>query len=216
MTNGQHRPAADTRSAIAKTAAALFVRRGYDATSMELIAAEARVARQTIYNQFESKEALFRAIVAALIDEAVMPLAAPARKGASARSTLLRLARSFLATTLRPSTLAVHRLVLAETARFPDLGPAIYASGAARAVSQLADFLRERHHAGELDVPHPEAAAEQFFAMVTSFQQFRALMGIQLLPRQIEAGARDAVSAFLRAYHRQRQSRRSTRGGVKQ
>jgi AcrR family transcriptional regulator len=86
---------------------------------MDLIAAEARVARQTIYNQFESKEALFRAIVAALADEAVLPLAAPARKGASARHTLLRVARSILATALRPSTLAVHRLVLAEAARFP-------------------------------------------------------------------------------------------------
>jgi TetR/AcrR family transcriptional regulator, mexJK operon transcriptional repressor len=211
MTTCQDTTAADTRSAITRTAAALFVRRGYDATSMDLIATEAQVARQTIYNQFESKEALFRAIVAALADEAVMPLAAPTRKGASARPTLLRVARSILATALRPSTLAVHRLVVAEAARFPELGQAIYASGAARAVAQLAEFLREQHQSGHLDAPHPETAAEQFFGMVISFQQFRALMGIKLLPSEIEAAAREAVASFLRAFGRKPQGRRSSR-----
>jgi AcrR family transcriptional regulator len=202
MTSCHDTAAADTRSAITRTAAALFARLGYDATSMDRIAVEAKVARQTIYNQFESKE-LFRAIIADLADESVMPLAVT-RKGASARSTLLTLARSILATALRPSTLAVHRLVVAETARFPDLGQKIYAAGAARAVSQLADFLREQHQSGHLDVPHPEAAAEQFFAMVTSFQHFRALMGLKEPPSRIEASAQRAVETFLRAFESKR------------
>ena len=76
----------------------MFVRHGYDATSMDLIAAEARVSRQTIYNQFENKEKLFRTIISSLTDEAVLPLAEPGRKTLLVRDTLLRLARSILAT----------------------------------------------------------------------------------------------------------------------
>ena len=189
------------RSAITKAATEMFVRHGYDATSMDLIAAAARVSRQTIYNQFENKEKLFRAIISSLTEEAVLPLAEPGRKGLSVRSTLLRLARSILATSLRPSTLAVHRLVIAESARFKELGPAIYTSGAAHAVGQLAGFLREQTGLGRLDVHNPSMAAEQFFGMVEGFHQFRALIGIQPRRGEVEASAEAAVDAFLRAFN---------------
>jgi TetR/AcrR family transcriptional repressor of mexJK operon len=189
-----------TRGAIVKSAADLFLRQGYGGTSMELIAAEAGVARQTIYNQFESKEALFRAIFSAYADEAMMPLAIAARKGSSLRTTLLRLARSHVERTLSPAKLALHRLVVAEAAHFPELGRAIYDAGAARVVAQLADFLRERARLGHLDVPNPEVAAEQFFTMVTAFQQFRALMNVETAPGEIATRTKEAVDTFLRAF----------------
>jgi TetR/AcrR family transcriptional regulator, mexJK operon transcriptional repressor len=208
-----HGPAgARTRSAIVKTAADLFLRRGYGGTSMDLIAAEAGVARQTIYNQFEGKEALFRAIFSSYADEAMMPLAIAARKGASVRATLLRLARSHIEMALRPSRLALHRLVVAEAAHFPELGRAIYGAGAARVVAQLAAFLREQTGLGALDVPNPEAAAEQFFAMVTSFQQFRALMNVETPPDEIEIRTADAVDTFLRAFRAGRQTEATKHG----
>jgi len=189
-----------TRGAILKTAAALFLERGYGGTSMDLIAAEAGVARQTIYNQFDSKEALFRAIFSALADDAMTPLAVAARRGASVRAALLRLARSHLAGALKPARLALHRLVVAEAQHFPELGRAIYGAGAARVVAQLALFLREQARLGHLDVPDPEAAAEQFFSMVTGFQQFRALMGVDAPRAEIAARAEAAVDTFLRAF----------------
>jgi TetR/AcrR family transcriptional repressor of mexJK operon len=192
--------AARTRRAILKTAAALFLERGYGGTSMDLIAAGAGVARQTIYNQFESKELLFRAIYSALADEAMLPLATAARRGSSLRTTLLRLARNNVATTLSPSHLALYRLVVAEAAHFPDLGRAIYEAGAARAVAQLSAFLREQSRCGRLEVPNPEAAAEHFFASVAGFQQFRALMGVAAPAAEVAARTEEAVDAFLRAF----------------
>jgi len=200
MTSQNETATLTKRTAITRAAAEMFVRHGYDATSMDLIAAEARVSRQTIYNQFENKEKLFRTIISSLTDEAVLPLAEPGRKTLSVRDTLLRLARSILATSLRPSALAVHRLVVAEAARFPELGPAIYASGAANAVEQLAEFLRQQSQLGHLHVRNPSAAAEQFFGMVKGFHQFRALIGVQPRRREVEAGADEAVDTFLRAF----------------
>jgi AcrR family transcriptional regulator len=204
--------AARTRGAILKTAAALFLKHGYGGTSMDLIAAEAGVARQTIYNQFDSKEALFRAIFSALADDAMMPLAVAARKGASLRASLLRLARSHVAGALSPSRLALHRLVVAEAAHFPDLGRAIYDAGAARVVAHLADFLGEQTRLGHLDVPDPKVAAEQFFSMVTGFQQFRALMNVDAPPREVDTRIEEAVDTFLRAF-RARPRGRCREGG---
>ncbi|MBO0766575.1 MAG: TetR/AcrR family transcriptional regulator [Hyphomicrobiaceae bacterium] len=191
---------ARTRGAILKTAAGLFLERGYGGTSVDLIAAEAGVARQTIYNQFASKEALFRAIFSALADEAMMPLAVAARKGASMRAALLRLARSHVAGALSPARLALYRLVVAEAVHFPELGRAIYGVGAARVVRQLADFLREGTRLGHLDVANPEAAAEQFLSMVTGFQQFRGLMGLPAPSAEVDTRTEEAVDTFLRAF----------------
>ena len=50
------------RERILEAAAQVFRKQGYDA-SMDDIAAEADVAKQTLYNQFGSKEDLFRALV---------------------------------------------------------------------------------------------------------------------------------------------------------
>jgi TetR/AcrR family transcriptional repressor of mexJK operon len=196
----QEPAAARTRTAIVKTAAELFVRRGYAGTSMDLIAAEAGVARQTIYNQFASKEVLFRAMFSAYADEAMLPLAVAARGGTSVRTVLLELARTHVERVLSPEKLALHRLVVAEAAHFPELGRIIYDAGASRVAAQLADFLREQTGLGHLDVPNPEAAAEQFFGMVSAFQQFRALMGVEVPAREIDARTEAAVDTFLRAF----------------
>ncbi|HEX6001452.1 MAG TPA: TetR/AcrR family transcriptional regulator [Hyphomicrobiaceae bacterium] len=202
--------AARTRGAIVKTAADLFVRRGYAGASMDLIAAEAGVARQTIYNQFESKESLFRAIFSALADEAMTPLAVAARKGGAVRATLLHLARSHMADMLSPTKLALHRLVVAEVEQFPELGRAIYDAGATRVVAHLADFLHQQSRLGHLDVPNPKIAAAQFLGMLVGLQQFRALMKVEVPEREIDVTVTEAVDTFLRAFAPQQ--RASERG----
>src|SRR6202035_3324291 len=51
------------RRAIMQAATALFLRDGYRSTSMDQIAADAAVSKQTVYKQFADKEQLFREIV---------------------------------------------------------------------------------------------------------------------------------------------------------
>jgi AcrR family transcriptional regulator len=70
----------DTRRRIVLTALDLFTRYGYKRTSVELLAAEAGVAKPTIYSYFDDKEAIFRAVVEAA-GEAILAAAATARDG---------------------------------------------------------------------------------------------------------------------------------------
>ncbi|MFK3650901.1 TetR/AcrR family transcriptional regulator, partial [Lysobacter enzymogenes] len=51
------------RAAILEAAVAEFRQAGYDATSMDRIAASAGVSKRTVYNHFPSKEALFAQIL---------------------------------------------------------------------------------------------------------------------------------------------------------
>jgi AcrR family transcriptional regulator len=54
-----------TRAAIIEAAYALFVRQGYHGTSMRQIAQKADLALGSIYNHFDSKEAIFKAVIIA-------------------------------------------------------------------------------------------------------------------------------------------------------
>ncbi|OEO31751.1 hypothetical protein VW23_014770 [Devosia insulae DS-56] len=59
----------DRREQILSAARRLILRQGLRATSMEAIAAEARVAKPTLYKYFGDKNAVFEAIVAELMVE---------------------------------------------------------------------------------------------------------------------------------------------------
>lgn len=50
-----------TRAAVVEAAAELFARQGYAKTSLEEVAAAARVSKGTVYGHFDGKEQLFRA-----------------------------------------------------------------------------------------------------------------------------------------------------------
>lgn len=51
------------REAILDGAVKVFIEKGYDVSSMDEIADTAGVSKRTVYNHFESKEALFRSVV---------------------------------------------------------------------------------------------------------------------------------------------------------
>jgi AcrR family transcriptional regulator len=66
----RQRQALDTRRAIAQAARSLFAERGYAATSIEVVAAEAGVAERTIYAIFGTKKAILAAICEEWLREA--------------------------------------------------------------------------------------------------------------------------------------------------
>ncbi len=63
-------------AAIIEAAVAEFDAQGFEATSMDCVAARAGVSKRTVYNHFASKEALFRQIRDALVRRARRPAGA--------------------------------------------------------------------------------------------------------------------------------------------
>ncbi|WP_414463608.1 TetR/AcrR family transcriptional regulator [Hyphomicrobium sp. DY-1] len=187
--------------AIILAASELFVSRGYDGVSMEVIAEAANVSRQTIYNQFESKEALFRAIIDELVDEFMEPLARASRD-ANVRETLIAFAEHTLGLLVRRKFVALYRLSLTETDRFPDFCPTVYKAGAQRAQETVAEYLREQAQNGHLELADPFVAAGHFMALTCRDTELKALFGVEsrLSSQEIRRRAKAGVAAFLKAY----------------
>jgi AcrR family transcriptional regulator len=70
-----------TTAALVGAARELFARDGYDATSLDAVAARAKVTKGAVYHHFEGKRQLFEAVFSREVERMVSPLAdAYARK----------------------------------------------------------------------------------------------------------------------------------------
>ncbi len=187
---------------IIAAAAEVFMRLGYGSASMEAIAAEAKVSKQTVYNHFLSKEELFKAIIADITGTLMEPLSLRDADDVSPRQRLQAFAADFFALMLEPRSLALYRLIISESARFPELGASIYNAGAGKLIEVLADYLTRESRLGTLTIPDPERAAEQFVGMLSGRVQLRALLGVSKRPSPQEINSRieHSVSAFLGQY----------------
>lgn len=121
--NRAGRPTADElarrKARVMQVATDMFVARGYAATTLLDIAKQAGVATRTLYQHFGDKEALFREVVfardTAIIDK---PHAEP---GEDLATVLRKAAYYAFQVALRPRSIELMRLMIAESARFPEL-----------------------------------------------------------------------------------------------
>jgi AcrR family transcriptional regulator len=91
----RQRQALETRRAIASAARSLFTKRGYAATSIEVVADEAGVAARTVYAIFGAKKAILGAMCEEWLAEAgVMEAVAEGMKERDLRSRLSLVAQS--------------------------------------------------------------------------------------------------------------------------
>ena len=197
------------RRAITDAATALFLRDGYRGASMDQVAADAAVSKQTVYKQFADKEQLFRVIVlgvtgnaAAIITELTAVLDRPVGSPGELRAVLAGLARRYIDGVLQPHVLALRRLIIAEAERFPDLARAYFEQAPARAIEVIAGALARYQAGGLLGPGDPRLAAAHFAYLTLAIPLDRAHFhpGERPSPDERDRLAAEAVRIFLAAY----------------
>jgi TetR/AcrR family transcriptional repressor of mexJK operon len=196
------RRASSKHDDILQAATEAFFELGYERASMDEIAAKAAVSKATVYSHFRNKESLFEAIIRELCQRLVTPLRLGETDRGDPEETLTAFARSYIEVLLDPASLALHRLLVAETPRNSELAAASYRGGGARAVRSLAEYLAQETAKGNLAVEEPIFAAEQLFGMLNGHLQVRALFHIEARPSRevLDRFITTAIGAFLRAY----------------
>jgi len=192
----------DKRDAILDAARECFLSEGYAATSMSSIAARVGGSKGTLYNYFRSKEELFDAFIrrgCQALSEGVFEVA---DDGRDLRERLTRQAEAFVTLLLSPDALAIHRLVVGEGARFPELGRAFFAAGPKVVLGKLSDQFAGLMAEGRLREADPVVAAKHFKDLSVSGLHHMRLWGVigDPTPEEIAAQAVRAVDTFLRAY----------------
>ncbi|SDR22594.1 transcriptional regulator, TetR family [Rhizobiales bacterium GAS191] len=193
------------RLSILEAAAAVFRRDGFTGASIEVIAAEAGVSRQTVYNHHGDKETLFIDVVKDMTEHAnaelFSTLATFPDRPKDLRVELIgfamRLARNCLC---NREAMALRKIIEAEGERYPELLTAWQEHGPGKLSAALAARLANLAHSGFLDIGNANLAARQFMALVYADLQFGAVPGRPPAEAEIGRAATEAVGTFLKAY----------------
>ena len=187
------------RQRILEVATELFLAEGYGSTTIEAVAARAGISKRTLYHRFDDKSALFAAVVHEIIAQVRPPAGVPLIEGATLHDVLRRLAGMILRAALSPKALALHRLVMAESARFPELIRAVHGDGSTREATTLISGLLARDlRESKLNAENRTFAAEQFIFMIVSLPQRRAVgYGTPMTAAELDAWADKTVALFL-------------------
>lgn len=192
----------ERRDAILDVARDCFLSLGYAATSMSAIAARLGGSKGTLYNYFKSKEELFAAMMERQCLELQDVLFDVSGVGDEPRQRLTHFGRNFLELLLEPMPLAIHRIVVAESERFPELGRAFYDSGPRLVMDRIGAYLSELMDQGLLRRADPLIAAQHFKDLAISGVYQPRLWGVigDLTPEQMDVQVERGVDTFMRAY----------------
>lgn len=165
-----------------------FLAHGYAATSMDRVAAAARVSKATVYSYFRDKAGLFNALVEHLASERLnsafnLPDALHPKE--KPQVVLRRIALSALEVAEKDEhLLPFMRLIVGESGRFPELAQAYVNHIAKPIVEKLSRYFASR---AELKLADPEASARVFIGTLVYFIIVQEVLhGKQLMPMRRE------------------------------
>jgi AcrR family transcriptional regulator len=173
---------------------AVLVERGYEATTMQEIAARAGASKETLYVWFGSKEGFFRDIVAAEGAATLTRLDGMLRGGqAPNRDTLQAFARALLRLLCGPWSIAVNRSAMSA----PALAEVVLSQGRHAVGPRVEQVLSDLDGTGLLRVPDPAEAFRVLYGLVVLDTQIRVLLREPTpSPEQLDDQADRGVDLF--------------------
>lgn len=150
-----------------------FLGTGYSA-SMDAIAAEAGVAKQTVYSYFNNKEDLFAALMDRLLEHFVDAGMTPELRTLPTQAFLRKLAQITLSQMDDWEYVSMLRLVIGESGRFPQLSEVYLTRLVNPGIQKLAHYIRENN---ELAFGDPEAVARIMHGALINFIIAQEVLG---------------------------------------
>ncbi|KAA5605960.1 TetR/AcrR family transcriptional regulator [Roseospira marina] len=195
-------------------ARSLFLERGFSGTSVEDIATRARVSKPTVYSHFCDKRGLFIAFIQAEVEAVAGSMLDFEDRLDGVRADLERFGRAYLDIVLKPSAQALFRLVLTESAAFPEIGAAFYKTTIGRMEQRLSGRLADWVALGALDIDDLTLASHRFLELCRADLHYKALMGVcrDIPDAERTVHIRNAVDAFRRIYQNGVESEAHTPG----
>jgi TetR/AcrR family transcriptional repressor of mexJK operon len=106
-----------------------FLAMGYVGLSMNKLAADASISKETLYARYSNKQALFEAVAQDRLAAWSLRAPKPNAREATLEGRLLRRAKTILESISTPDVQAFERLLSSEAARFPQLARQFYDQG---------------------------------------------------------------------------------------
>jgi TetR/AcrR family transcriptional regulator, regulator of autoinduction and epiphytic fitness len=191
----------ESRAAIIDGAERLFLERGFGSVSMDELAETAGVARRTLYNQFGSKEEIFREMLLRVSGQLERAFPPGIETRGDAEEVLRLIARMILKLHENPSYLGFLRMVVADARQFPWIAEE-FAAVMEPLTERLARYLAHLTAIGVLECRNQLLAAHQFMGLLNEFSLWPWMVGRNRLSVPDEEIIEETVRMFLQHYRR--------------
>ena len=179
-----------------------FAKQGYDATTIDGIAATAAVAKRTIYSRYPNKKAIFFAVVTRLterraFDEPPIDDETPIEEGLRQR------ALAMIRESMRPEAISLQRMIFNELKSFPDLGHALWQTVEKEHTGPVAQYFRAKRAQGGIRNIKPTVFADIFIRSIFSYVNNVIVLGYDVpSDREIQDYLDDLIEILTNGIHK--------------
>ena len=191
----------ESREAIIAAAERLFLKRGFGSVSMDELAEAAGVARRTLYNQFASKEEIFREMLLNVSGQLENAFPPGMETQGDVEDVLRLVARVILDLHENPDYLGFLRMVVADSRQFPWIAKE-FAAVMDPQTERFARYFAYLTATGVLECRNPMLAAHQFMGLLNEFSLWSWMIGRDTLSVAAEDVVEEAILMFLKHYRR--------------
>jgi TetR/AcrR family transcriptional repressor of mexJK operon len=191
----------DKRTEVLEVATRYFLAHGYDGASINAMARDSGISKESIYRYFRSKDDLFKAVIEQELSlyQQRLEAATDLDTHADLETALLDTAENLLLTVMSDRTLALRRLVFQVSLRSPDVGALYYRIGPTAAYERLEALFAQYGLNYRIS---GMSLARHFTAMLLHAFSLQRDCGLRPAPtvRTARKYGREVVSDFLRAF----------------
>ena len=188
----------DKRTQLLNAASKLFLKHGYEGSSINALARSSGISKESIYRYFDSKQALFEAVIDKELEahgKALSALSVMQEGDAASLAQLQIAAEDILTVMTSDRTLALRRLMFQAATKSPEIGAHYHRIGPAGAYQQFEAFFERLRTPPEYS---PGVLSRTFIALLLHEVMLgRACRVIPPLRKEeIEQRAKETVEMF--------------------
>lgn len=131
----------NNRSAIMKEALLLFGKKGYDGTSMDMIAKKIGISKATLYQYFENKEDLFAAVMKETPFHFNFMMIKPEIDNYDLPSAIKKIGMTYMSIFDTPERIAFTRSIIRDSDKYPEISKIYHKNGIGYVSQCVTDYL---------------------------------------------------------------------------
>ena len=179
----------------------VFLKCGFEGASVDAIAEQAKVSKATLYAHFSSKDRLFLSVLRAECDRLSEEICRPLSNLGNAQDALEELSRRMIGLVMDEGYIRLLRVCIGAVPVLPEAGEIYMDAGPTRAITHVAQILKDLHETKSLNVENVQNAASQFIHLSISGVIMPRLLAVDQ-PVDASEHSKRAVDAFLGVYGR--------------
>lgn len=163
------------RYQILESAAHIFMQHGYERASMDSVAKESGVSKQTVYSHFKSKDALFSAVIERKCESYQIDQSAICQYQLPLNSILKNFAIKFIQLLSDDDVISMYNAVIGEAQNAPHVAQLFYEAGPVHSI-ELIQHLLQAHPESRLSAELAKEASVDFFNLLKGEFHMRSLL----------------------------------------